>query len=99
MDDERPPHVDLHPSEWRREKKNEPFLGVNGAFIILLTALAIPILYILSLWFEWTQNEFGTWTGIGVFLAVGIPAIFLIEPAGGLIGRPLARLHRWLNRG
>lgn len=99
VNDDEGPFLDLHPSEWRREKKKDPFLGSNGAFVILLTIVAIPLLYLLSIWFEWTQNAFGTWTGIAVFLAIGIPAIFLIEPVGALIVYPLVRLYQWRHRG
>jgi len=41
--DEDPPIIDLHESEWRRNGKIEPILGVNGRHFIIMALLAIPI--------------------------------------------------------
>lgn len=35
--------VDLHPSQWHHEKKDEPFLGENGSHFLLMFALSFPI--------------------------------------------------------
>ncbi len=46
-DDEKP-LLDLHPSEWRHEKKREPILGVNGREFLIYAAVSIPCYYVVA---------------------------------------------------
>lgn len=43
------PFLDLHPSEWSRDEKHEPVLGVNGLYFLIMFALGFPISIIAGL--------------------------------------------------
>lgn len=43
-DDEQPPKIlDLEPSEYGPADRQQPFLGVNGRYFLILFALSFPI--------------------------------------------------------
>ena len=42
-DDKEPPVVDLHPSEWSKVDSPQPFLGANGAYVLIMFALGFPV--------------------------------------------------------
>lgn len=37
------PVIDLHPSEWRHEKKREPIFGPSGGYFLLMFVLGFPV--------------------------------------------------------
>lgn len=45
----RPPLIDLHPSEWTRKEKREPFLGRNGAYFLIMFPVAMLVGTIVSI--------------------------------------------------
>lgn len=42
-EDDKPPFIDLHESEWTREGKKEPFFGENGAQFLIMFLAGFPI--------------------------------------------------------
>lgn len=43
MNEDKKPFLDLHPSEWSREKKREPVFGPGGAYLLIMFLLSFPI--------------------------------------------------------
>lgn len=41
-DDDEPPFIDLHPSQWTHEKKREPFFGPAASHFFIMFLLGFP---------------------------------------------------------
>jgi hypothetical protein len=48
MEDDKKPFLDLHPSEWRHEKKREPFWGFAARDFFIYAAVSIPCFWLVS---------------------------------------------------
>lgn len=73
-DDDEPPFIDLHPSQWTHEKKREPFFGPSASHVLLMFILAFPVsVFAVSI----VTGELPYWT---------IP---LITGVAGVVGWPI----------
>ena len=59
MSDDKEPHfIDLHPSQWEKIDKPQPFFGENGSHFLILFLLGFPVSALATLL---VTGEFPYW--------------------------------------
>lgn len=88
MREKEPSIVDLHPTEWQREGKVEPFFGKDALLFFGMTTTAIVTMWLVTTIMEYLVLWLG-WTG-------GLLATMALTPVYALIAGRIAVLSIYL---